>query len=661
MCGIAGYIQKKYENDTYSSVLKMMDSQIHRGPDDNGVCGIDIDASRLWAETYKENINGYLGFDRLSIQDLSANGHQPMIENKVVLIYNGEIYNGAELKNVYLQDCIFKSTSDTEIILKMYLKYGIEKTLDSLNGMFGLAIVDLNNNYCYLSRDRIGIKPLYFYYDENKFLFASELKGILGSGVVTKILNKRSYYENLMFGYSYGGETLLQDINEVLPGTYWKINLSSFTYSEIRYWNMLDEIYPKTLLSYQKAKKELNDKLYNVVKNQMISDVKVGCQLSGGIDSSLITWYMSKISDEAGRQNCLKEGIGVIPSDPALSEEKWMNIVAEKTNLKVYKVQLKEETIVNEWREAIWHLDGIPAFINELGIKALAREAHRHLTVLLSGEGADELLCYPRMAEVNSIIWKCKIVNKLGINDTLARKYLHFNKNFYDNQKSNSEIVSRYLLMSGDGVSEQLFKKLCGNFYDEKQYPIYEKRLKKLNELMNTKISKIDVSRCYELSVRISALLNRQDKMTMAYSIENRVPFLDNEIISYALSMPERYLIKHKRVKWRRNPFAKHSKYILKDLAKDIFGEDFAFRKKEGFPVALKNYLQEFVENDEFDIFLTKLLSRNMIDGGVLKDYIKTIKEHGHFDDVLILLWRCFSLELFTELFIDESVEVPVK
>lgn len=325
MCGIVGIVAK--ENKVYFSLqeIKMMSKiQWHRGPDDNGITGICLEKKQ---GIELSNDVAFLGksvvaFNRLSIQDVSTNGHQPMLnkQKNVVLMFNGEIYNFKQLKEELIsKGYIFKSGSDTEVILNLYLEYGIELTLKKLNGMFSIVLYDLRIYKMYFARDRFGIKPLYMASTKNFLLFASEAKSFLNFHEFETKLEDNSLQEYLLFRGLTDG-CMLKNVKQVLPGEI--IEISLLDNRQIN-WNYFD------INMYYRKEGNKNDSIireefYEIfseaVKRQMISDVKVGCQLSGGIDSTLISYVASE------KYN-MSNTISIIVDDNRFSEEIYIDQV----------------------------------------------------------------------------------------------------------------------------------------------------------------------------------------------------------------------------------------------------------------------------------------------------------------------------------------------
>jgi len=322
----------------------MLRVQKHRGPDDSGIRAFSLKNSTSLELTVNEagqidrDYEAVLGFNRLSILDLSMNGHQPMAspDEKVILTLNGEIYNAFDHKKELTDwGYRFKSTTDTEIVLALYLKYGFRGMIDRLNGMFAIVIADLREGKLYIARDRFGIKPMYYISNSEILAFSSELKSFNYLDNFRFQLEEKQLNEYLIFRNNLEG-TLFKDIHSLEPGHY-----LSFTHStglsKHRYFDV-NQYTRETVndMSFESLEKQLGNGLGKSVKSQLMSDVKLGCQLSGGVDSSLVTWF--------ARQNSNKgqfESVSIVFDDPRYSEEKYIDRVADQLKIDAHKFQLE--------------------------------------------------------------------------------------------------------------------------------------------------------------------------------------------------------------------------------------------------------------------------------------------------------------------------------
>ena len=339
MCGITGYINLNNApvRDT-TRILQMLKSQKHRGPDDSGIRVFSLNMKHSLEmgidepERVEGHYEGILGFNRLSILDLSNMGHQPMVSpnGKVILALNGEIYNAFdyadELKDWGYQ---FKSTTDTEVILALYLKYGIEEMLSRLNGMFAIVVADLEKKELIISRDRFGIKPMYFIKTQNIFAFSSELKSFKYVEDFNFRLNEVLLDEYLLFRNNLHG-TLYKDIQSLEPGHFLKYNYQSGVRIS-RYFNINDYSRSANDSGGLTANvRNLEGWLSKSVQRQLMSDVKLGCQLSGGIDSTLVTWLANRNSKKGSF-----EAVSIVFNDTRFSEECYIDQVSRTLMISV--------------------------------------------------------------------------------------------------------------------------------------------------------------------------------------------------------------------------------------------------------------------------------------------------------------------------------------
>lgn len=640
MCGIAGYFSLKEAENSTSSIYRMNRVQKHRGPDDSGLCSVDLINKKLELIPDRDMelsdfVQGFMGFRRLSILDVSQNGHQPMLDKrrKAALTFNGEIYNAFDFKEGLKRGGHeFSSQTDTEVILALYLKYGIVETAKKLNGMFAFALFDMEKQALYLVRDRFGIKPLYYSISDDRVLYASELKSFVVLDDFQAKLNKKAFQECAVFGYCYG-KTLLEGVEELRPGSILEYNFNKKSYSTKIYFNLDEYRHPfKPSCGKKAAKKELERKLEKAVQRQTISDVQLGCQLSGGVDSSLTSYFAVQ------HEKRTLDGISVIFNRDKYnnySEEMYIDEAAEKTGIKVHKAELTGEYFINHFMDSIWYLDAIPKFYHETGIFLLAQEARKYVTVLLSGEGSDELLC--------GYDWMCCAYSGKGrigdIYEKLRKKVYRYG----DWYKERARTYENHILFAADALPEKICKKLILEYEDENVCEDRKELLASLNG------SEFDKQVKYEMLVRLPALFNRQDKMTMAASIENRVPFLDNDFVEFAFSLPKKYLVKFK-------PFRRQyqGKYLLKEVCSDIFGREFAFRKKKGFPVPVA----DFMKNTRFkEMFYSEILPgierRKLLNATYINGLYQSIDTLEYWE--VHALFLSISLEIWLSFFIDKK------
>jgi asparagine synthase (glutamine-hydrolysing) len=635
MCGIVGYIKtdKSYISNT-SIVKNMLVAQQHRGPDDSGIMAFSLQHSAAkefqhqQAETINQPFEGILGFNRLSILDLSANGHQPMCspDGKVILTLNGEVYNAFDLKPALEKDgYVFKSTTDTEVVLYLYLKYGFDEMVKKLNGMFAIVVVDLRSNQLFITRDRFGIKPMYYYHKNGILAFSSELKCFYALDNFTSTLNYAKLDEYLLFRNNLH-HTLLNDVQCIEPGHYLTYNngneLRSTLYFDINNYQRN----ASTTSTLQQEIDQIRATLKTSVASQLMSDVKLGCQLSGGIDSTLVTNLAKEI-----KQDDLLESVSVVFDSKQFSEKPFIDKVAKQLNIISHQFPLQSDYYQQHIAKATWHFEQPINHPNTIGIYLLAQRAKEYVTVLLSGEGADEVFGgYGRFYTVTHPYTSKQFWAGLKNSKSEALSYLkHYADPF---NRANLNIVQMTASMASalkpdfdyttaTAKRRKIYSKLTGSIFD--------KQVK------------------YDISTYLPDLLVRQDKMSMAHSIENRVPFLDNDVVEKSFNIPEKYLVPNKTVAQKNT-----EKYLLKKMCGQVFGDDFAFRDKMGFGIPLR----EFMTKPDFYSYLKEDLlpsmkQRNILQTNKIDNWITNLATIQPKE--LDALWVTVSLEIWMKQFID--------
>ena len=588
MCGILGFNWK--DEELAASLAKSIE---HRGPDSSG----------FYCD---ENLS--LGQQRLSIIDLSPAGNQPMIseDENYYIIYNGEIFNFRVLRReLEKKGYKFFSNCDTEIVLKSYMEYG-KKALQKLNGQFAFCIYDKKQQTLFLARDRIGILPLYYYFDGKRFIFGSELKVILGSGI-KKSINKDSMYYYFLYGHTPAGRSIIEDAYKLLPGHYLIFDLKKSRIIENeRYWNInfSQEISDESI-----AKKQLLEKLDNSVKSRMIADVHVGAFLSGGLDSSLVTAIASKYSRHINT-------FSVRFDKDDFDESGYSRLVAKKLGTKHHIVEFSAKDVIKLIPELVYHYDepfGDPSMVP---MYLVSRVAAQSVKVALSGDGGDELFggysSYSHLASLNFQYYYPNFINRILLNLPVGEKY-----------KTYLEIgCQKYKYPALMGLLKPSdFKKMTGKS-PESYYMEYSK--KKIIKTLNQAIGN-------DLQNYLSAdILAKVDRATLGNSLESRPPILDHEIIEFSCRLSQN--LKKK---------GKIGKYILKKTAEGILPKEIIYRKKMGFGVPLKHYL-----NNE----LNPLIQKHIIDfkghSYINKAFVKSIKrDNGR--DFSKVIWSIIMFNLW--------------
>ncbi|NWJ51754.1 MAG: asparagine synthase (glutamine-hydrolyzing) [Bacteroidetes bacterium] len=638
MCGITGYINIKTQPlEDSSTIIKMLQVQKHRGPDDSGIhtfslkTGNTIELSARDPQPIDTDFDGFLGFNRLSILDLSVNGHQPMASNdqKVLLAFNGEIYNAFDYKKELTDwGYHFKSTTDTEIVLALYLKYGFEEMISRLNGMFAIVITDLRKGMLLIARDRFGIKPMYYISNGNVLAFSSELKSFKYLHGFSYRLDEKQLDEHLLFRNNLLG-TLFKDIYSLEPGYY-----LTYTHNDglkkIRYFDIND--YSRTKnhnYEIQSYEKRLESWLDKSVQSELMSDVKLGCQLSGGVDSSLVTYFANRNS-----QKNQFESISIVFNNPHFSEEKYINRVTEQLNIKTHKFLLNSTYYLQNIEKATWHFEAPINHPNTIGIYLLSQHAKDYVTVLLSGEGADEVFGgYRRYYDVCFPYWNTRLLSEIKNNLTHPRNLFSYLN------------ATKRAVMSTAYMHPSIASKLRSGFNTLKAV---ESRISLYNSLSG---STFDKQVKYEMQTYLPDLLVRQDKMSMAHSIENRVPFLDNEVVANSFTIPQKYLLMRKRQEGCNT-----EKYLLKKMAAKLFDNDFAFRNKMGFGIPLKEYFGNAqFKQYLYDKLLPGIKQRGIMNHALIDKWVVNIPTLRYQE--IESLWIAITFEIWASVYLDLNYE----
>jgi asparagine synthase (glutamine-hydrolysing) len=530
----------------------MNNQMVHRGPDDSGT------------KLFNENppFCG-LGHRRLSIIDLSG-GHQPMSneDSTVWITFNGEIYNHIELrKDLVEKGHIYKTKSDTETIVHLYEEYGA-KCVEFLRGMFAFAIWDTKKRQLFLVRDRLGIKPLYYAQTPSGLLFASEIKSILKSGWIDPKINYQTAPEFFAFGYVTNENTMFHGIKKIQPG-HW-LTFSETGVSEKQYWNIA---YDKDLakISFSDCKTRLFEIFEESVRLRLMSDVPLGVFLSGGIDSSSIAAIMAKnMSDPL-------KAFTIGFNKPYYSEAPYAKEVAETFGIELHEVVLTPDDFIDSIQKLIWHEDKPITWPSGVALYFVAKKAQEEIKVVLTGEGSDELFggydkywvtnCNLKYAKyfdwmipdllkekcIKKWLWHLPIPLKLKklISHTPLYHQLDLSQIHFDNFYSTFPSYQQKSLFSSDfrrkTMGAQIYNGSSLHFGEASAPSTLEK-------LLYT-----------DIKTYLVQLLMKQDKMSMAASIESRVPFLDHKLVEFAANVPPQFKIKGRNVK-----------YIIKETMKEI-------------------------------------------------------------------------------------------
>jgi len=619
MCGILG-IWDYRNNIDKSRLIQMRDLLKHRGPDDKGI--------------YIENNIG-LAHRRLSIIDLSKAAKQPMSneDNSIWITYNGEIYNFKEIKqDLEKKGHRFKSDSDTEVIIHAYEEYGTN-CLSLFNGMFAFAIWDSNKRQLFLARDRIGQKPLIYYQDKNKFLFASELKAILPYHEIDKQISNKAISHYLSFGYIPTPLSIFKGMKKIPPGHYAIINKEN-RISINQYWDI--NLHKTSKKTESKYCKDILDNLKTATKRRMISDVPLGAFLSGGIDSSAVVAMMSKLSNQPVKTF----SIGFEEQD--FDETKYARKIAEMFNTD-HKEKIVKMDAVKILDKLIWHYNEPYADSSAIPTYYLSKMTRNHVTVALSGDAGDEnFLGYQRY-----IPDKYEILSK--ITPRCLKPFVsRTGKMFFSQGDKNplkQKIARKFDLLAMK--PEKQYFEWQSNFNTYYKNKITKDTLKNYNSknilLNKTKRYKPTILKKQYFDFKhylADDILPKVDIASMAHSLEVRSPFLDYNLIKYAASIP--YQIKMKN---------KEKKYILKKALNKTLPKNILYRKKTGFGVPLVHWFRKELKSLSYDVLLDKRTTKR---GYFNKRAVqKILNSHNRGADHSYRIWNLLFLEKWFRRFVD--------
>ena len=548
-----------------------------------------------------------LGFNRLAILDLSKNGDQPIYSpsNRYHMVFNGEIYNYKGLENTY-QLSNLKSTSDTEVLVNLLDKLGIERTLKELNGMFAIAIMDTKTNNCYLARDFAGIKPLFYGVCEKGLVAASQFDQVFNHLWFKESLQLRAEImkEYFGFGYMQAPNTIYQNIFQVKPGEYIKVskngNIEIKTFQDFKFDAQTRSATMKELVN------TIEDEINSSIKKQLVSDVPLATFLSGGIDSPLITAISKQHRSDI-------ESFTVSVKDVEIDESEAASAYAKHINVNHQIQSFEENELLNcidehfrGFSEPFGDYSSIPTYL-------ITKKASQNFTVMLSGDGGDELFFgYPRMLDVLKkqhwflIPFKIRkpiirIANKLKLTNTWAP---------YHNKTLRDWIKEKHTY---------IFKAKLDTFFPNTSFS------NELNSLynLNSKSSSTSVLkwlRYNEFYGHLQRILIKVDRMSMANSMEVRVPFLDKNMIKSALSYyPETF---------KKN---KDLKKVLKEMMSHHFPESIIYKKKKGFSVPIEQWLRHQLQDDVKNVIFDKpFYGAQFMNVEAIKKYVDDFYDKKH-------------------------------
>ena len=567
MCGIAGILSENLSAEQIKQiVIKMNASLAHRGPDHNGI----------W-----ETEGVCLGHRRLSIIDLSENANQPFFSSnkRHVIVYNGELYNYRELKLELQRSAqgsnevphFFKTASDTEVVLAAFLRWG-KDCLRHFHGMFAFAIYDTQEKKLFAARDRMGVKPFYYHFSNDGFLFSSEIRAILHCGLKNFSLNTAALAEYVMYQTVYAPKTIVKGIQMLLPGHYLEYQKGK---AELTQYYDLNKIQAQEILPYEQICAKVNELLALAVQKRMVSDVPFGAFLSGGIDSSAVVGLMSKVSSEK------IQTFHVSFDESEFSESVYAKQIAKKFNTEHHEIKLQPNDFLSQLPEALKAMDhpggdGPNTYIVSKATRNVG------ITMALSGIGGDELFAgydvFKRMDELSKKTWLNAIPQfaRKAAGQVIRKKSNSVGGDKKAELLAEKEITfaSAYLLSRSLFTQKDLIKLLPNGDPFEQITKIVNAVGGKKDHLLST------VSLCEMQTYLQNVLLRDTDQMSMAVALEVREPFLDHKLIEYVLGIKDEW-------KYPHTP-----KKLLTDSLGDLLPSEIINRPKMGFTLPWKEWMK---------------------------------------------------------------------
>lgn len=598
MCGIAGIINKNNREVNLSDLKQMTDLAEHRGPDGEG--------------HFIEDTVGF-GHRRLAIIDLTDAGHQPMESGGLVITFNGEIYNYIEIREELKQQGIdFTSKTDTEVILKAYQHWG-EKCVHRFNGMWAFAILDKAKNIVFISRDRFGIKPFHYYENEESFFFSSEIRQLLPHKNDRKV-NKQILFDFLYLGYHHHNEdTFFKGISSLAPGHNMVFDLQTDSYQIEKYYELtFNEDFAK--LSFDSALELFSKTMNDAIALRLRSDVRVGTCLSGGMDSSYIAATAAKSYNESSDERFT--AITAKSIEKRTDESHFAKMVVDDSNLDWKITQPSKEDFLEAVDQVIETQEepfGSPSIIMAFFVMKKAKE--EGCTVLLDGQGGDEtLLGYDRyyaayVSQQKGIFKKLKSALRVSKNSGLSLKDVLLYNIYFNNASVRALRQSNRYKYIKPEFKSFINKKLLQKVAD------VNKDIRRLQEFEITK-------------VQLQKLLKFEDRNSMHFSIETRVPFVDYKVVELAYSLPFSYKM-----------YEGWSKYILRKSAKNRLPDEIVWRRnKFGFEAPTKTWLANK------DAFLSEIKTSSFI-----REFVDVEKLNTSIDD--IALWKLYNIAVWAKKF----------
>jgi len=587
MCGIVGQVNIA-EHINEKVFNSMRDTLQHRGPDGAGT-------------EFLRDGKVALGHRRLSIIDLSEAGKQPMSneDGSVWVTFNGEIYNfqviRAELEK---KGHHFKSHTDTEILVHGYEEWGTE-LLHRIKGMYAFAIWDDQRKKLFIARDRFGIKPVYYFYDQSRFIFASEIKGIIADNSVSRELDYSAVLDFLVYRFIPSPKSIWKNIKKLPPAHFLEFSVQDNTLNIEKYWDI-------STAQNKVEEKEIVEKtdhlLQQSIKEHLVSDVPIGVFLSGGFDSSTLVYYMHKLGYPTQSFSIGFEGWGQ-------SEHRYAKMVADQYQTKHYEYIIKESENIDNTEELMFYYDEPLGGSSFLPTYTVSKLASQEVKVIMAGDGGDEVF-----AGYN---WYKSII------DTYRRKRALFK--IKDRLNDTPYLLNAYYqAMSWAGFDYQSANQLFNDVFSESPIPEKHWLYRKNFDDKNGSLKALQLLDYHTFMPEV--ILNKVDRASMANSLEVRVPFLDHELTEMMMSLDEGQYYKKGK-----------NKHILFEVIKNYFPKEILYKPKKGFGAPLGS-VQEFAKMREV-ILGGLLLQHQIINQSQIEDYLKTKQ--------VMKLWAVYILEMW--------------
>ena len=624
MCGITGFVTVNPSPESPSVIERMTDAIRHRGPDDFG---------------YYRDPWASLGFRRLAIIDLSG-GHQPMTneDQSLWLIYNGEIFNHAGIRpELEKAGHRYTNRSDSETILHSYEQYG-PACLQRFRGMFAFAIWDKNSRKLFCARDRLGKKPLYYYWDGRLFAFASEIKALLQHPGISAAFEESLLPEYLSFGYVSEERTLFRNIRKLMPGHYLELDAASGL-TVRRYWELPLPGGASEERSDEQWIADCRERLEETVRMRLMSDVPLGMFLSGGVDSSAIAAIMKR--NFSGPVKTFAVGY----QEAEFSELSYARHVAQTIGTEHHEVVVGMEDFFNALPRLVWHEDEPITWPSSVSLYFVSKLAREHVTVVLTGEGSDEMFGgyarYRHYAMNDRWLGRYRILpralrtavrNRVATTGLLSAAFRRKLQHTFVGRGEDLESLYLDNFYSAFSLAEQ--RRLFASLPDASPYKNFRgvwdgTRGPALQRLLYA-----------DQKTYLVELLMKQDQMSMATSIESRVPFLDHEFVEWATRVPQHMKLRNGE-----------GKYIVKKAIEGLVPHEIIYRKKMGFPTPLRQWLMDPRADHLFAILRAR--------DGLLAQYVNTAeldallaRQRAGQEDATDRIWRLLTLQVWGDLWL---------